>query len=584
MAADCDRDLLWPINTRKNDEMNLPTMKTPVLPRIGLRRGVPTALALVATLALVSSAQAQTYTWTGASGANADWFTTSGGTFNGTSLNFSSSPLVSSTSTTDLVFSGNTRPSTVLNRDFSARSLTFNTTTDFSISGSPTRKLSIGIGGIDNTVAQKQTIGVNVDWVGGSGTTPINVASGGEIDLTRAQRIFSNILEKTGTGTLTLRNMSGNEDGLFKITAGTVNLSASGGISGNSVELNAGVLNTGTNSLIVNANQNSPAQYFRQTGGVFNNNSGIELATIEMSGGTTNVGGTHPVYFAGKTTISGGTMTYTGPAGDGVQFYDTFASGSYTSFPVVTISGGVQDFGAGFIATGFSQPNPGNTPFVLVEGGTSTGFNVTQGLTNNGGSITFTAVDAGLLPTYNTPGPAQNYGEADLTLTSGTVSISTIGGSTPEIGALVNSTNTSLGAGNTLNLDFNEDLSRDLLITSGTLNWGGNVALNLTNLGAVADFTSWDFFNDGDLGNTGAFTGDLDGISLVATAPYNGLTFSKSGSLWTSTATGGGQQFTFNETTGVLAVVPEPSSIAAAGIGLAMLGWRRLARRRRAAA
>jgi hypothetical protein len=31
-------------------------------------------------------------------------------------------------------------------------------------------------------------------------------------------------------------------------------------------------------------------------------------------------------------------------------------------------------------------------------------------------------------------------------------------------------------------------------------------------------------------------------------------------------------------------VVPEPSSIAAAGIGLAMLGWRRLALRRRAAA
>jgi hypothetical protein len=144
--------------------------------------------------------------------------------------------------------------------------------------------------------------------------------------------------------------------------------------------------------------------------------------------------------------------------------------------------------------------------------------------------------------------------------------------------------NTFLGAGNTLNLDFNQDLTRDLLITSGTLNWDGIVALNLTNSGTIANGTSWNFFNDGVLGNTGAFTGTLDGISLTASSIYTGLAFSKSGSLWTSTATGGGQQFTFNETTGVLALVPEPSSTAAVGIGLAMLGWRRLARRRRAAA
>jgi hypothetical protein len=201
-----------------------------------------------------------------------------------------------------------------------------------------------------------------------------------------------------------------------------------------------------------------------------------------------------------------------------------------------------------------------------------------MGVTNDGGTITFTARDESS-PALNAQSPSY---VSDLELTSGTVSINTFGGGA--IGTLLNAQNTTLGAGNTLKLDLNQDLTRDLLITSGTLNWGGNVALNLTNLGAVADFTSWDFFNDGVLGNTGAFTGDLDGISLAATAPYNGLTFSKSGSLWTSTATGGGQQFTFDQTTGVLVVVPEPSSIAAVGIGLAMLGWRRLARRRRAGA
>jgi len=209
---------------------------------------------------------------------------------------------------------------------------------------------------------------------------------------------------------------------------------------------------------------------------------------------------------------------------------------------------------------------------LLVTGGTSTGYYYTAGVTNNGGSITFTA---------SATNNASN-GLADLDLTSGTVSINTFGGGA--IGILVNDQNTILGAGNTLNLDFNENLSRDLLITSGTLNWGGNVALNLTNLGEVANGSEWNFFSEPGYGNTGAFTGTLDGISLAATNTYNGLTFSKSGSLWTSTATPGGQQFTFDQTTGVLAVVPEPSSIAAAGMGLAMVGWRRLARRRRAAA
>jgi hypothetical protein len=294
-----------------------------------------------------------------------------------------------------------------------------------------------------------------------------------------------------------------------------------------------------------------------------------------MTGGTFNSGDVGLDFggqIASKTTISGGTFGYAGPAEQGVIFNPFLDESGFTAdAPTVTITGGVQNFGAGTFG------NTGGTVgvSVLVTGGTSTGFWSISGLTNNGGSITFTGNDSNDVATN---------AYADLNLTSGTVSISTIGGRTPALGALVNGNNTTLGAGNTLKLDFNEDLSRDLLITSGTLNWGGNVALNLTNLGAVADFTSWDFFNDGVLGNTGDYAGTLSGISLAATDTYNGLTFSKSGSLWTSTATGGGQQFTFNETTGVLAVVPEPSSIAAAGIGLAMLGWRRLARRRRATA
>ena len=285
-----------------------------------------------------------------------------------------------------------------------------------------------------------------------------------------------------------------------------------------------------------------------------------------MSGGILKVGD-EAGFQRGPVTFSGSSSTiYTGTVGGGM-----FIGGDALDSTVLLISAGSHDFGA---ATVVGDPNatPGQ-PSVLVTGGTAGGFYNQSGLTNDGGSITFTAKPGGFNAENNS---------ADLTFTSGTVSIATAGGGA--IGILVNSVNTTLGSGNTLKLDLNQDLTRDLLITSGTLNWDGNVALNLTNLGEVANGSTWDFFNDPVLGNTGAFTGTLDGISLAATDTYNGLSFTKSGSLWTSTATVGGQQFTFEETTGVLAVVPEPSSIAVVGMGLAMLGWRRLALRRRAAA
>jgi hypothetical protein len=527
----------------------------------------------------VSSAQAQaTYTWTGASGTTDNWFTTISGSF--TSGNFSPSPLVSSTLTTNLVFEGSTRPNTVLNRSFEALSITFNTGTDFTISPFATENLRIGAGGITNSGTHTQTIQVpNISFRNAGGTVPVNVAAGGTVILGKLDGSSSTsfglpslALEKTGSGTLTFR---GGGSGLLKITEGTVNINTDTARPqfAASFELNGGVLNVPAG----NGKSIGFYQASKQTGGVLNLLGQLEGDTFDMTGGTMNVGESTYIQ-RGPSTFSSGTVSYVGEVGGGMTFGNDL---DYDTVPSLVISGGTQDFGAGSVLASTALAT-------LVTGGTTSGFYSMDGVTNNGGSITFTAIDAGLTPTYNIPGPATNKGK-NLTFTSGIVSISTIGGSTPAIGSLVNGTideplNTFLGAGNTLNLDLNEDLTRDLLITSGTLNWGGNVALNLTNLGEVANGSSWNFFNDGVLGNTGDYAGTLSGISLAATDTYNGLTFSKSGSLWTSTTTGGGQQFTFDETTGVLAVVPEPSSIAAAGIGLAMLGWRRLALRRRAAA
>ena len=522
------------------------------------------SLAVLATLALVASAQAQTYTWTGA-GSNNDWFTNNA-TF--ASDNFSSTPLASSLTTADLVFAGSTRPSTSLNlgsspSSFNARSLTFNTSVDFTInqtSGVSSRTLFLGLGGIDNQVALEQTINTRVN-LSNSGTTPIHVASGGEIafvpgsSTSRLTALGAGVaVEKTGDGTLTLGTHFVSN---FIISAGTVNDDQNSTVT--SYDLRGGVLN------LDGAMLNVTDGYFRQSGGVSNINggTGIDVSEVEITGGTVNFNYAQGGFYS-QTTISGGTIAYNGPVGDGVNF--SWPTNGGKTNPITTISGGVHDFGAGGFEKMFDEVGEA----VLVTGGTSTGFNWTEGLTNDGGLITFTAIDAGLSPTHRTPGPATNGG-VDLTLTSGTVSISTIGGSTPEIGALVNGTtveplNTILGSANTLKLDLNEDLTRDVFVTAGTMIWGGTLDFNLTNTGALVSGTSWDFFNDVTLGSTGAFSGDLGGISLDASSIYGGLSFSRSGDLWTSTEVNG-QNFLFDQQTGILSLasfepsaVPEPAS------------------------
>jgi hypothetical protein len=573
--------------------MKFCTTKNPVFCPMGLRRAMQSALAIVATLALVSSAQAQTYTWQGLGTSNS-WFQA------GSPLNWSPFlPPPGDLTTTHLMFSGTTRPDSILDPNgstFYTNSVTFNTGVDFSITFD--RRLVVGSGGIDNQVAKKQTFAVET-WSLSLQPGTVNVTTGGEILVTTGTTGFGSIdlngvVEKTGGGTLTLspssRQIIGSSS-LIRNTAGTTILN---GNSWGGVEVVDGVV---TSNYILNQN---PGYDSLQSGGVFNF-SGDMRAPFTMTGGTMNI--TQNTQMSnGLKTFSGGMVAYSGDPLGGFTSYFGYQHPSGSTGGVVTISGGSQNFGAGrFSSNDSGDPlSSGITDSVLVTGGTSTGYWNVQGVTNDGGSITFTA-NTEFSPAYNTAGIIYLYdpetgdpvGEEilsyGLTLTSGTVSIGTVAGGGTAIGSLVNGTienplNTFLGAGNTLKLDLNQDLTRDLLITSGTLNWGGNVALNLTNLGEVANGSSWTFFNDGVLGNTGAFTGTLDGISLSASSIYNGLTFSKSGSLWTSTATGGGQQFTFEETTGVLAVVPEPSSIAVVGMGLAMLGWRRLARRRRAAA
>jgi autotransporter-associated beta strand protein len=123
--------------------------------------------------------------------------------------------------------------------------------------------------------------------------------------------------------------------------------------------------------------------------------------------------------------------------------------------------------------------------------------------------------------------------------------------------------------GTTPGTDFDQ-----VSILSGPLALGGTLDLAGSNIDGATVGTSYQLF-DSAVTPTGSFS------SLTALGGiYSGITWSGPvGGVWTSTNGTGGNYLTFTEGTGTLAVVPEPSTLAVIGLGLAGLAV--AARRRR---
>jgi len=112
---------------------------------------------------------------------------------------------------------------------------------------------------------------------------------------------------------------------------------------------------------------------------------------------------------------------------------------------------------------------------------------------------------------------------------------------------------------------------------SSSLTYGG--FLNLTLSGSYANDTTFDLFS--------GFTsqgGDFTSIALSALGtPYQGLTFSgPTGGVWETNKNGSGQSLKFDQSTGALVIVPEPSTYAMVLAGLACGGYSLARRRKRA--
>ena len=117
----------------------------------------------------------------------------------------------------------------------------------------------------------------------------------------------------------------------------------------------------------------------------------------------------------------------------------------------------------------------------------------------------------------------------------------------------------------------------DQLIGSSTLNYGGTLALTMADTTSYNNGTFFNLFT----GFTGSPTGDLSAVTLNAVGTdFDGLTFTGTDGVWTSTRTANDQALVFSQSSGTLTVVPEPSTCAMALAGLAYGGWQMIRRRR----
>lgn len=114
--------------------------------------------------------------------------------------------------------------------------------------------------------------------------------------------------------------------------------------------------------------------------------------------------------------------------------------------------------------------------------------------------------------------------------------------------------------------------SYDAITTNAALTYSGTLSFNMPTL-LTGTFNIFDFAS-----TTGSFN------SMSGQLGAQSVSFTNSGGVWTAPLTNG--TATFTQSTGELVIVPEPATIALAGLGLGCVGfaaWRRRAGRRQAA-
>ena len=511
-------------------------------------------------LATASTASAGTITTWSGTGSGVLW------SLNG---NWTIKPTVSGT-TFSLVYQGNPTRTTSQNDlggVVKVDSILFNnnnttgSTSTFILSRSGTASLSLANGGtVTTTAAVTGTLnGVAGDTISSPiallGSSTFNIGANHNLTVS-GQLTGAGTILKTGGGDL---NLSGATDlTALTIEQGVVqvNQTSFAGISGLTVDVGSasytgGIRFIGVGTPVARSTTNFNIRMGGNatvTANTFSNmtfsnsefnvaNAGITSATtLQLNGG----GGSR----AGSETISG-------------VIQDNSASGIVN----LTIAGGdVWELGGVNTYTGATTVSAGGRLMLMGS------IDAASTTTSNGGGIYGTGTFNGDVISSGTIAPGGTSYSGAITDSVGALTLRslTMSGST----AVTEITITGSDAG-----DY------DQIIGSSSLTYAGTLALTLDSLTTTyEDNTVFDLFS----GFTST-SGTLGGITLSAAGTdYAGLTFSSADENgdWLSTWNGNNQALRFSQANGTLTVVPEPSTIVFAGIGMAMFGWSTWTRRR----
>lgn len=500
-------------------------------------------------LAVAGTASAGTITtWTGTA-ANNNW---------STSGNWTTTPTTSGTFS--LVYRGTTASGTSSNNLGQVRvdSILFGNdgsagqTKSFRLSSTATSSLLLTNGGSVTTTAA--TSGTLSNVIAGtvllSGTSTFDIGTNNNLTLSGTLNNSGSIV-KTGGGNLLLQG-STSLSGL-SVGQGTVQVNATSytGLNGLAVQLgssgNTGNLQTvgvtGTSTTSFKLSGNASVQATTNSNITFSNsnfNTADATATTPITLTLTGGGALN----AGTEIVQGVIQDNSGAGTVGVTI------GSAGSTNVWVLQGNNTYTGATTVATGGK----------LLMDGVVSGSSTTTSSGYLGGSGTFAGAVSILSGTLSPGGTSTSGGI--ITDTIDTLTVGSLSLSSPATTAMTVTGSTAGGY--------------DQIAGSSSMNYGGTLALTLS--GSYVDQTTFDLFS----GFT-TYTGTFSAITLSATgSDYDGLTFSGADANgdWLSTWNGNNQALKFSQSTGTLTVVPEPSTIVFACIGMAMFGWSTWTRRR----